>query len=173
MLAGELRCCFVRLTNSGSGALANLRLAVASPDIYCGAQSPDEGSKALRADPVLVESFRDGQALYALGPASRLAPGASLRWPLWLHPRAAGELTFHYVWHYEPEELVDGMRNRCGSPRCDGKFPWPLVATAWAELPVGLMCCTMLHCTPVHDCAGVLPQEGRTGQRSIHMLIGC
>ncbi len=116
MLAGELRCCTVRLTNSGSGALANLRLAVASPDVFCGARSPDGGasSAALLAEPVPVESFRDGQALYALGPGARLAPGQSLRWPLWLHPRAPGELTFHYVWHYEPEEPVDGMRYRCG-----------------------------------------------------------
>jgi len=114
-MAGELRCCMVRLTNSGSGALANLRLAVASPDVFCGARSPDDGgaSAALRAEPVPVESFRDGQALYALGPGARLAPGQSLRWPLWLHPRAAGELAFHYVWHYEPEEPVDGMRYRC------------------------------------------------------------
>ena len=115
MLAGELRCCTVRLTNSGSGALANLRLAVASPDVFCGVQSPDDAAKALRAEPVQVESFRDGQALYALGPGARLAPGESLRWPLWLHPRAAGELAFHYVWHYEPEEPVDGMRYRCGA----------------------------------------------------------
>lgn len=35
MLAGELRRCTVRLTNSGSGALVNLRLAVASPDVFC------------------------------------------------------------------------------------------------------------------------------------------
>ena len=71
-------------------------------------------AQSLRADPVPVESFRDGQALYALGPGARLAPGASLQWPLWLHPRAAGELAFHYVWHYEPEEPVEGMRYRCG-----------------------------------------------------------
>ena len=126
MLAGELRCCTVRLTNSGSGALANLRLAVASPDVFCGARSPDDGaSAALRAEPVPVESFRDGQALYALGPGARLAPGQSLRWPLWLHPRAAGELAFHYVWHYEPEEPVDGMRYRC------------FIATEWPGLAPG------------------------------------
>ena len=44
MLAGELRRCMVRLTNTGSGALANLRLAVASPDVLCGASSPDAGA---------------------------------------------------------------------------------------------------------------------------------
>ena len=59
-----------------------------------------------------MEAFRSGQQLYAIkGPAS-LAPGASLDWPLWLHPRASGELIFHYVWYYEPLEAVNGMKYR-------------------------------------------------------------
>ena len=139
MLAGELRCCTVRLTNSGLGALANLRLAVASPDVFCGARSPDDAFKTLRAEPVPVESFRDGQALYALGPGARLAPGESLRWPLWLHPRAAGELAFHYVWHYEPEEPVDGMRYRCGGARVWlGLAPTLSEGEDWAAAACGL-----------------------------------
>ena len=141
MLAGELRCCVVRLTNSGSGALANLRLAAASPDVFCGAVSPDDAARTLRADPVPIDSFRDGQALYALGPGSRLAPGASLRWPLWLHPRAAGELAFHYVWHYEPEEPVDGMRYRC-AVTVNGHC-----SVLMRRNPASLACCSMHNST--------------------------
>ena len=44
MLAGELRRCTVRLTNSGSGALVNLRLAVGSPDVFCGRAQGDTHS---------------------------------------------------------------------------------------------------------------------------------
>ena len=47
MLTGELRRCVVRLTNSGSGALANLRLAVASPDVFC---SPTQGENGTSPD---------------------------------------------------------------------------------------------------------------------------
>ena len=51
MLAGELRRCLVRLTNSGSGALVNLRLAVGSPDVYCsrtqGASASSEGASGV------------------------------------------------------------------------------------------------------------------------------
>lgn len=53
--------------------------------------------------------------MYAIRGGGALAPGASLEWPLWLHPRAPGELTFHYVWCYEPQEPVNGMRNRWGA----------------------------------------------------------
>ncbi len=41
--------------------------------------------------------------------------GAALEWPLWLHPRAAGELELHYVLYYEPPSPVDGMKYRCAS----------------------------------------------------------
>ena len=147
----------VRLTNSGSGALANLRLAVASPDVFCGAQSPDDGFATLRADPSPVESFRDGQALYALGPGARLAPGTSLRWPLWLHPRAAGELAFHYVWHYEPEEPVDGMRYRFV---CSCRH-W-LLLSVWLtqQFLLSLTCCSMLECA-VCTMTHLLQRRGR------------
>lgn len=75
----------------------------------------------MTAEPVEVEAFRSGQQLYAIrgGSGGGLAPGASLEWPLWLHPRAAGELTFHYVWCYEPLEPVHGMRHRWGTPSED------------------------------------------------------
>ena len=71
----------------------------------------------LTAEPVDVEAFRAGQQLYAIRGGGGLAPGASLEWPLWLHPRTAGELTFHYVWCYEPLEPVNGMRHRWGAGR--------------------------------------------------------
>lgn len=36
-----------------------------------------------------------------------------LEWPLWVHPRAAGELELRYVLYYEPASPVEGMKYRC------------------------------------------------------------
>ncbi len=38
--------------------------------------------------------------------------GATLEWPLWVHPRVAGELAFQYVLYYEPATPVKGMKYR-------------------------------------------------------------
>ncbi len=40
--------------------------------------------------------------LYRLWPGRELAPGETLEWPLWLHPRGVGTLKLPLVWYGEP-----------------------------------------------------------------------
>jgi hypothetical protein len=60
-------------------------------------------------------SYSKGCQLLDFRPMARLEPGASMDWPLWLHPRRAGTLAFQYAWFYEPLKPVDGLKFRCGS----------------------------------------------------------
>lgn len=57
-------------------------------------------------------TLKGGQTLFIWGAQSTLQPQDTLKWPLWLHPRAPGMLTFHCVWYYEPTTPVEGMKFR-------------------------------------------------------------
>lgn len=60
-------------------------------------------------------TLKGGQTLFVWGSQSNLNGQDTLEWPLWLHPRSPGMLTFHCVWYYEPTTHVEGMKFRLGS----------------------------------------------------------
>jgi len=57
-------------------------------------------------------TLKGGQTLFVWGSQSNLDGQGTLEWPLWLHPRSPGMLTFHCVWYYEPTTPVEGMKFR-------------------------------------------------------------
>ena len=64
---------------------------------------------------------RGCQQLLSFGTLGTLAPGATLDWPLWLHPRASGSFAFQYVWYYEALKPVDAMKfRRAAANICPG-----------------------------------------------------
>lgn len=41
-------------------------------------------------------------SLYRVWTGFELQPGQSLDWPLWVHPKGAGQMRFNCVWYFEP-----------------------------------------------------------------------
>lgn len=78
------------------------------------AASARSSGEVSTSEPVEESSvkLKGGQTLFVWGSQSTLQPQGSLEWPLWLHARSPGLLTFHCVWYYEPVTPVDGMRFR-------------------------------------------------------------
>ncbi len=64
------------------------------------------------ADEPTQSQLKGGQTVVAWGANVILAPGESLRWPLWLHPRSPGTLVYHLVWYFQLVTPVDGMKHR-------------------------------------------------------------
>lgn len=46
-----------------------------------------------------------------------LAPGESIRWPMWIHPRDRGPFGFHLAFYCEPVTPVEGMNHRSEIPQ--------------------------------------------------------
>ncbi|KAL3147776.1 hypothetical protein ABBQ32_002510 [Trebouxia sp. C0010 RCD-2024] len=128
LLEGELHRCRMVMRNSGDSLLHNVRMIVSHPDVFCPLTNEElqqEPASTLSAsarssgevstsEPVEESSvkLKGGQTLFVWGSQSTLQPQGSLEWPLWLHARSPGLLTFHCVWYYEPVTPVDGMRFR-------------------------------------------------------------
>lgn len=99
-------------------------------------RSAGEASTSGQSEQTLV-NLRNGQSLFIWGPRSALQPQGSLEWPLWLHPRAPGVLTFHCVWYYEPVAPVEGMKFR--SEKALGRCTTGHPAIPCADALVGLL----------------------------------
>ncbi|DBA74127.1 hypothetical protein WJX77_012500 [Trebouxia sp. C0004] len=128
LLEGELhRCCMV-LRNVGASPLHNVRMVVSHPDVFCpminqelqaepmsALAASDRWSGEVSTSQPTEESsvtLKGGQTLFVWGSQSNLEGQGTLEWPLWLHPRSPGMLTFHCAWYYEPTIPVEGMKFR-------------------------------------------------------------
>ncbi|KAK9823583.1 hypothetical protein WJX72_003982 [[Myrmecia] bisecta] len=128
LLEGEMHRAPLLLRNTGAMPLQSIRMLISHPDVHCNPDNSDLGADAMaclageRSRPAsssASESLEEpglilkaGQQLYAWSPGMVLAPGQQLSWPLWLHPRTPGSLTFHCTWYYEPSGVVEGMKHR-------------------------------------------------------------
>jgi hypothetical protein len=93
-------------------AMSLLLHAAACCCLTAALRPADEGELALQR----VELQGGGTAyLFRFPAGTELAPGASLQWPLWLHPSAPVALDFQLLWYYEAAGGADssaGMKFR-------------------------------------------------------------
>ena len=74
-------------------------------------RSSGEASTSQQTEETSI-TLKGSQSMFIWGSRSSLQPQGILEWPLWIHPRSPGLLTFHCVWYYEPVAPVEGMRFR-------------------------------------------------------------
>ncbi len=100
----------------GSNCVYAMRFTTTATDFCFGisAASDRTSGQASTSEPTEETTFtlKGGQTLFIWGSKSSLQPQGTLEWPLWLHPRSPGILTFHCVWYYEPTTPVEGMKFR-------------------------------------------------------------
>ncbi|MEW5318844.1 MAG: hypothetical protein WDW38_010029, partial [Sanguina aurantia] len=121
MYSGELARMTVTLRNTGSLPLRNLQLVISHPQVACASNSDGlsssiaeclsaASSECISSSPLPGPAAAAAAALggssslslYRVWPGVELQPGQSLDWPLWVHPKGAGQLRFNCVWYFEP-----------------------------------------------------------------------
>lgn len=104
------------LTNVGAVALRGLRLVTSSTTAVVPGASPAELEGSLTQGLVVAggESAATGDKGVFVFPEQHavLEPGASLTWPLWVHPQEEGELDVRLVLYYQPVQETSDMRYR-------------------------------------------------------------
>ena len=118
MYANEVCKCTIELTNAGSSALEGIRMCSSGDVVHC-AQTSGEGGASPSPSLAGAESGqwtveRSQEKLYSFEGGWRLAPGARVQWPAWIHAcgEARSHRTVHIAFYFEPEVPHDKMKSR-------------------------------------------------------------